>query len=88
MVDLKKTNTENQANNKGMVRPPFRRPYHPPQNQGPPNTNEGLISEEIYSILPYQHKLRKMHPSMDPSLKKGIDKLLTTRIIFPVTHTQ
>ena len=26
MVDLKKTNTENQTNNRGFVRPPFRKP--------------------------------------------------------------
>ena len=26
MVDLKKTNTKNQTNNRGFVRPPFRKP--------------------------------------------------------------
>ena len=30
MVDLKRTNNENQVNNRGLARPPFRRPYQPP----------------------------------------------------------
>ena len=51
MVDLKRTNTENQANNRGLARPPFRRPYQPPQNQPPTNPVETLTSDEIYSIL-------------------------------------
>ena len=46
MVDLKRTNTENQENNIGLERPPFRRPY---QNQPPPNPNETLTSKDIYS---------------------------------------
>ena len=48
MVDLKRTKTENQVNNRGFARPPFRRPY---QNQYPLNPNETLTSEEIYSIF-------------------------------------
>ena len=39
-------------------------------------------------VKPYQQKLRKMHPSLEPSVKKELDKLLSTRIIFPVRHTQ
>ena len=51
MVDLKKTNNENQSNNRGFNRPPFRRPNQPPQNTPPPNPNEGFTSEEIFSVL-------------------------------------
>ena len=29
-----------------------------------------------------------MHPSLEPSVKKELDKLLTTRIIFHVRHMQ
>ena len=29
-----------------------------------------------------------MHPSLEPSVKKEIDKLLSARIIFLVRHTQ
>ena len=41
-----------------------------------------------HDIKPYQHKLRKMHPSLEPSVKKELEKLLKARIIFPVRHTQ
>ena len=51
MVDLKKTNNENQSNNRGFNMPPFRRPNQPPQNPPPPNPNEGFTSKEIFSIL-------------------------------------
>ena len=44
MVDLKKTNNENQSNNRGFNRPPFRRPNQPPQNPPAPNPNEGFTS--------------------------------------------
>ena len=37
---------------------------------------------------PFQQKLRKMHPSLEPAVKREFNKLLTTRIIFPVHHTQ
>ena len=36
---------------------------------------------------PFQQKLRKMHPSLEPA-KKELNKLLAARIIFPVRHTQ
>ena len=48
MVDMKRTNTKNQENNRGLARPSFRRPY---QNQPPPNPNDTLTSEEIYLIF-------------------------------------
>ena len=51
MVDLKKNSNENQTNNRGFARPPFRRPNQPPQNPPPPNPSEGFTSEEIFSIL-------------------------------------
>ena len=35
-------------------------------------------------VKPYQQKLRRMHPSLEPSIKKELDKLLATRIIFPI----
>ena len=39
-------------------------------------------------VNPYQQKLRKMHPSLEPSVKKELNKILSSRIIFPVRHTQ
>ena len=38
-------------------------------------------------VKPYQQKLRKMHPNLDPSVKKELDKLMPARIIFSVRHT-
>lgn len=37
---------------------------------------------------PMQQKLWKMHPSLEPIVKAELNKLLTTRIIFPMRHTQ
>jgi hypothetical protein len=37
---------------------------------------------------PFQQKLRKMHPKLEPMVKKEMNKLLTTNILFPVWHTQ
>ena len=37
---------------------------------------------------PFQHKLRKMHPKLEPIVKKELNKLLNERIIFLVRHTQ
>jgi hypothetical protein len=37
---------------------------------------------------PFQQKLRKMHPSLEPQVKAELNKLLAARIIFPVRHTQ
>ena len=51
MVDLKRASNDNQVNNRGLPRPPLRRPYHPPQNQPPPSPEETLTSNEIYSIF-------------------------------------
>ena len=39
-------------------------------------------------VNPYQQKLRKMHPSLEPSVKKELDKILLAMIIFPIRHTQ
>ena len=36
---------------------------------------------------PLQQKLRKMHPSLEPLVKKKLNKLLVAKIIFPVRHT-
>ena len=35
---------------------------------------------------PFQQKFRKMHPSLEPAVKKELNKLIATRIIFPVWH--
>ena len=51
MADLKKNSNENQTNNRGFARPPFRRPNQPPQNPPPPNPSEGFTSEEFFPIL-------------------------------------
>jgi hypothetical protein len=37
---------------------------------------------------PFQQKLRKTHPKLEPTIKKEINKLLTAKIIFPGQHTQ
>ena len=36
---------------------------------------------------PFQQKLRKMHPSLEPLVKKELNKLLMAKIIFPIRHT-
>jgi ribonuclease HI/transposase InsO family protein len=38
--------------------------------------------------LPFQQKLRKMHPKLEPTVQKELNKLLSAKIIFPVRHTQ
>lgn len=37
---------------------------------------------------PYQQKLRKMHPSLEPFVKKELKKMLDAKIIFLVRHTR
>eukprot|EP00253_Pinus_taeda_P020675 PITA_20675 len=37
---------------------------------------------------PYQQKLRKMHPSLKPLVKKELNKMLDAKITFPVRHTR
>ena len=36
---------------------------------------------------PFQHKLQKMHPSLESLVKKELNKLLAAKIIFLVRHT-
>jgi ribonuclease HI len=38
--------------------------------------------------LPFHQKLRKMHPKLEPTVQKELNKLLSAKIIFPVRHTQ
>jgi ribonuclease HI len=38
--------------------------------------------------LPFQQKLRKMHPKLEPTVKKELNKLLNAKIIFPVRNMQ
>jgi ribonuclease HI len=38
--------------------------------------------------LPFQQKLRKMYPKLEPTVQKELNKLLSAKIIFPVRHTQ
>ena len=33
---------------------------------------------------PFQQKLRKMHPSLEPLVKKNLNKLLATKIMCPI----
>ena len=33
---------------------------------------------------PFQQKLLKYHPSLEPTIKKELNKLLAARIIFPI----
>jgi hypothetical protein len=37
---------------------------------------------------PFQQKLIKMHPKLEPTVKKELNKMLTNKIIFPIRHTQ
>jgi len=37
---------------------------------------------------PYQQKLCKVHPSLEPLVKKELKKMLDAKIIFPITHTR
>eukprot|EP00253_Pinus_taeda_P034992 PITA_34992 len=37
---------------------------------------------------PYQQKLCKMHPSLEPLVKKELNKMLDAKIIFPIRHTR
>jgi hypothetical protein len=37
--------------------------------------------------LPFQQKLRKMHPKLEPTIQKELNKLLSAKIIFPIRHT-
>ena len=49
------------------------------------NFDTEIIQHNIpmkHSAKPYQQKLRKMHPSLKPSVKKELEKLLIDRIIF------
>ena len=39
-------------------------------------------------VRPYQKKLRKMHPGLEPLVKKELNKMLDAKIIFPVRHTR
>ena len=39
-------------------------------------------------VKPIKHNLCKMHPSLDPTVKAELNKLLAARIIFPIWHTQ
>jgi hypothetical protein len=38
--------------------------------------------------LPFQQKLRKMHPKLEPAVQKELNKLLSAKINFPVRHIQ
>jgi hypothetical protein len=37
---------------------------------------------------PFQQKLRKIHPKLEPTVKKELNKLLIAKIIFLFRHTQ
>ena len=39
-------------------------------------------------VKPYQQKLRKFHPDLEPQMKQELKKLLDAKIIFPVRHTE
>lgn len=54
-------------------------------------TYETWIIQHIISIKegvkPYQQKLRKVHPSLEPLIQKELTKLLDARIIYKVRHS-
>ena len=37
---------------------------------------------------PFQQKLRKFHSTLEPTIKKELNKILDAKIIFPIRHTQ
>ena len=39
-------------------------------------------------VRPYQQKLCKMHPGLEPLVKKELNKMLDAKIIFLVRHTR
>ena len=51
MVYLKRVSGDNQGNNRGQEMPPLIRAYQHPLNQPPPNLEETLTFDEIYSIF-------------------------------------
>jgi ribonuclease HI len=52
-----------------------------------PNIIQHVISMKPQT-LPFQQKLRKIHPKLEPTVQKELNKLLGAKIIFPVRHTQ
>ena len=56
------------------------------------NTFDTYIIQHVIPMKsqskPFQQKLRKMHPALEPAVKKDLNKLLTAWIIFPVCDTQ
>jgi ribonuclease HI len=52
-----------------------------------PNIRQHVIPMKPQT-LPFQQKLRKMHPKLEPTIQKELNKLLSAKIIFPVRHTQ
>ena len=51
-----------------------------------------MIIEDVIlleqDLIPVQQKLRKMHPVVEPMVKKELNKFLATKIIFLVMHTK
>lgn len=43
-----------------------------------------MISDE----KPIQQKLRKIHPNLESLIKAKLNKLLKTKIIFPIKHSK
>jgi len=39
-------------------------------------------------VKPYQQKLRKFHPDLEPQMKQELKKILYAKIIFPIRHTE
>ena len=39
-------------------------------------------------VNPYQQPLRKMHPKLEPLIQSEVKKLLDTKIIFKVRHSE
>jgi hypothetical protein len=40
-----------------------------------------------YGVKPFQKKLRKIHPTLEPLIQKELKKLLDAQIIFKVRHS-
>lgn len=52
-----------------------------------PNIMQHNIPIKLQS-KPFQYKLRKMHPSLEPIVKSELNRILVAKIIFLVYHTK
>ena len=61
-------------------------------SQGDLKTFDTSVMQHVIPLekeaKPCQQKMHKMHPSLEPLVKKELNKMLDAKIIFPVKHTR